>query len=107
MRIASDESVDAILLDLGLPDMNGYEVCKRLRSNAKTTNIAVIFHTGTQEGYYPDHQGDAFLTYPIAFSELFSVIQGCVARRQRVKANSNIQTGIDERCTASYRYGPV
>jgi DNA-binding response OmpR family regulator len=107
LRIANEESVDAILLDLGLPDMSGYEVCKRLRSNAKTANIAVVFHTGTQEGYYADHQGDAFLTYPIAFSELFSVIQGCVARRHRVKANSNIQTDIDERRTASFRYGRV
>ena len=107
LRIANEESVDAILLDVGLPDVSGHEVCKRLRSDTKTANIAIVFHTGTQEGYYADHQGDAFLTYPVAFSELFSVIQGCVARRQRLKANSNVQTDIDERQTASFRFGPV
>ena len=75
--------------------------------NEHHASVAIILHTGAQEGYYADHQGDAFFTYPVAFSELFPVIRGCVARRKPLKASSSVQTDIDERRTASFRYGPV
>lgn len=32
-----------ILLDVRMPDMSGYEVCERLKSNPKTVNIPIIF----------------------------------------------------------------
>lgn len=39
-----------ILLDVQMPDMDGYEVCRRLKNNAETEHIPVIFVTGlTQE----------------------------------------------------------
>ncbi|WKJ91369.1 response regulator [Methylomonas montana] len=39
-----------ILLDVQMPDMDGYEVCRRLKSNNRTQDIPVIFVTGmTQE----------------------------------------------------------
>jgi two-component system sensor histidine kinase/response regulator len=34
---------DIILLDIKMPDMDGYEVCERLKANAKTAEIPVIF----------------------------------------------------------------
>jgi two-component system sensor histidine kinase/response regulator len=34
---------DLILLDIKLPDLNGYEVCRRLKASAKTSEIPVIF----------------------------------------------------------------
>jgi len=37
---------DLILLDIVMPDMDGYEVCKRLKSDEKTKHIPVIFITG-------------------------------------------------------------
>jgi two-component system, cell cycle response regulator len=75
-------SVDAVLLDMNLPDMNGFEVCRRLRRDPRTTNIAVVFHTA--QGSIPGarHEGDAFLTYPVAMSEVYSVIRDSVERRR-------------------------
>jgi DNA-binding response OmpR family regulator len=75
-------SVDAVLLDMNLPDMNGFEVCRRLRRDPQTTNIAVVFHTA--QGSVPGarHEGDAFLTYPVAMSEVYSVIRASVERRR-------------------------
>ncbi|WP_367155266.1 HD domain-containing phosphohydrolase [Methylomonas sp. HYX-M1] len=35
-----------ILLDVQMPDMDGYEVCRRLKSNAATEHIPIIFITG-------------------------------------------------------------
>ena len=40
-----DESPDLILLDVMMPDMDGYEVCRRLKSDPLTSNIAVVFIT--------------------------------------------------------------
>lgn len=39
------EKPDLILLDIEMPEMNGYEVCKELKNNALTNNIPVIFVT--------------------------------------------------------------
>lgn len=41
--LAAERQPDLILLDLNMPGMDGYEVCKRLKENAVTRKIAVIF----------------------------------------------------------------
>ena len=41
----SDTPPDLILLDIMMPEMDGYEVCKRLKANRKTKEIPVIFLT--------------------------------------------------------------
>ena len=75
--------VDAVLLDLDLPDMTGYEVCQRLRDNPVTASTAVIFHTGSQPTATVAKIADAFLTYPVGIDEISAVVQGCVARRKK------------------------
>jgi len=37
---------DLILLDVMMPDMDGYEVCRQLKENSVTQNVAIIFVTG-------------------------------------------------------------
>ncbi len=51
VRQAQQESPlpDLILLDIRLPDMDGYEVCKRLRAHRRTQNIPIIFLTERRE----------------------------------------------------------
>lgn len=50
LEIASSEpSPDLILLDIAMPAMDGYMVCKRLKGNEKTKNIPVIFITAKDE----------------------------------------------------------
>ena len=50
LRIAaSDSPPDLILLDIMMPDMDGYEVCRRLKLQPNTMNIPVIFLTAKNE----------------------------------------------------------
>lgn len=45
VRTASEQKPDAILLDVNMPGVNGYEVCQQLKWNSQTENIPVIFLT--------------------------------------------------------------
>ena len=49
LRIADKQTPDLILLDVMMPQMDGYEVCRRLKSNPKTADIPVIFVTAKTE----------------------------------------------------------
>lgn len=49
LRIASDETPDLIILDIIMPEMDGYEVCRRLKANPEVSGIPVIFVTGLSE----------------------------------------------------------
>ncbi|MDD1621857.1 MAG: response regulator, partial [Methylococcaceae bacterium] len=43
LRALADHRPDLILLDVRMPDMDGFEVCRRLKDNPKTRDIPVIF----------------------------------------------------------------
>lgn len=43
LKIAAEKKPDLILLDIMLPEMDGYEVCKRLKESEQTRQIPVIF----------------------------------------------------------------
>jgi CheY-like chemotaxis protein len=69
---------DAVLLDLGLPGLNGYEVCKRLRVEPWAREIPIIAITGW--GQDDDRQRskdagfDAHLVKPVVFEELTALL---------------------------------
>ena len=65
---------DLILLDIMMPEMNGYEVCKRLKKNPATKNIPVIFITALNETGHKtkgfETGGVDYITKPFHASEV-------------------------------------
>lgn len=51
---SSDMPPDLILLDIMMPDMDGYKICKQLKSDQKTISIPVVFVTALQN--YKDQE---------------------------------------------------
>ncbi len=49
LEAVEEELPDLILLDVMMPDINGYEVCERLKSEPKTASIPIIFLTALTE----------------------------------------------------------
>lgn len=49
LKIAEKQLPDLILLDIMMPDMDGYEVCHTLKSDTRTAGIPVVFLTGAQD----------------------------------------------------------
>ncbi len=49
VRIAQERSPDLVLLDIRLPDIDGYEVCRQLRGHRRTEAVPIIFLTEKRE----------------------------------------------------------
>jgi len=49
LDLLSEEDIDLVLLDIMMPQMNGYEVCKKIKSNPLTKDIPVIFITASTD----------------------------------------------------------
>ncbi len=49
LKIAEKTQPDIILLDIMMPEMDGYEVCQRLKANPRTNHIPIIFVTAMSE----------------------------------------------------------
>jgi diguanylate cyclase (GGDEF)-like protein len=78
MRIAFMEKPSLILLDVMMPKMSGYELCKVLKNSTKTSNIPVVFLTskgGVEDKVTGLQMGaDDYITKPYEISELLARI---------------------------------
>ncbi len=49
LKICKEGGIDLILLDINMPGMDGYEVCRELKASLDTEDITVMFVTGREE----------------------------------------------------------
>jgi len=83
LELATLEDPDVVLLDIVMPEMDGYEVCQRLKENSNLRDIPVVFVTamkGDKESRIRalESGAEAFLAKPIDESELTAQIRAMV-----------------------------
>ncbi len=91
LTIAAEEMPELILLDIIMPEMDGYEVLERLRANSRTRDIPVVFLTSkvTEEdeikGFECGAQG--YMTKPVRLA----------VAKARIRSLIDIYKGIEQR----------
>lgn len=98
IKIAKEEQPQLILLDLMLPKMDGYEVCKEIRKDSLTANIPIIMLTAKGEELDKilglELGADDYLTKPFSVRELTARVKAILRRTQYVsKSERNFKVG--------------
>ena len=94
MEMIKEKEPDLVLLDVGLPDIDGFELCKALRSDVKTKNYPIIMLTARTE----DNDrieglklgADDYITKPYNAEELILRIKNLLKRTERYKDSGSI-----------------
>ncbi|AFY83588.1 MULTISPECIES: response regulator transcription factor [Oscillatoriaceae] len=75
---------DLVVLDIVMPRMNGYEVCRRLKADPKTKNVPVVMCSSKGEEfdrYWGMKQGaDAYIAKPFQPTELVGTVKQLLRR---------------------------
>lgn len=104
LQLAEKENPDLILLDVVMPEMDGFEVCQKLKSDPILANIPVVFVTALKGDKESRIRGlevgaEAFLAKPIDQSELVAEIRAMMKIRTaylyKQKENSNLLTLVE------------
>src|SRR5260370_14259344 len=94
LRAARSEHPDIVLLDVMMPEMDGFEVCRRLKADARSADIPVIMVTALSEISDRVHGlecgADDFLTKPVNDVALFPRVRSLV-RLKRITVESPLR----------------
>src|ERR1700689_1427714 len=84
-RIARERLPDLVVLDVMMPEMSGWEVCKRIREDVALAHTGVVMLTGIGENLNqmtsPLYGADAYLDKPFEFGELDEKVRGALEAR--------------------------
>ncbi len=78
---------NVVVLDINLPDIDGYEVCRQLRNNTRTSYVPIIFLTQKDERSDKiaglELGADDYITKPFDIEELKLRVEGAIRRSKR------------------------
>lgn len=105
IELIEREQPDLVLLDVLLPDINGFEVCRRLKANPLTADVQVVFMTALSNREHRLqglHVGAVdFITKPFDSEELLARIRPHIAVRRMTRAlrekNARLEEEIRQR----------
>lgn len=98
-RLMTDVSVDAVIADVVMPGISGYEFCRQLRDSDRLPDLPVLLLTATKEHKEFIHSfqsgADAFLTKPYDPRILISRLENILVEREennkQIRVNSHIR----------------
>ncbi|MFM7649875.1 MAG: response regulator [Acidimicrobiaceae bacterium] len=90
LKTFASENVDLVLLDLRLPDMSGFDVCRELRSKSLVPIIMVTAQTDTHDLVAGLEAGaDDYVTKPVIAKELAARIRAALRRTTLLSTSSS------------------
>jgi signal transduction histidine kinase len=100
--VAREVMPDLVLLDIEMPDMNGYEACRQLKQAPETREIPVIFisaHRGTPEDIVKGFQVGAsdYVTKPFSTAELLARLRTNVDLKIKTAELRNARDELERR----------
>lgn len=94
VELAKERQVDLIVLDLMLPVMDGFEVCKEIRKDTVIGNTPIIMLTAKGEEIDKivglEIGADDYMTKPFSVRELVARVKAQLRRSSNVKTESNL-----------------
>ncbi|BBC23830.1 GGDEF domain-containing response regulator [Pseudanabaena sp. ABRG5-3] len=101
LTVAQAAKPDLILLDIMMPNIDGYEVCQRLKANEKTNDIPVIFLSALDEVLDKVKAfsvgGVDYITKPFQLEEVLARIQTHLSLRSAQKEISQLNSELEQR----------
>ncbi len=87
LRLAAEVEPCLVVLDVRLPDLSGFEVCKRLKNDPKTSAIPVlqVSAVGRFENDFPEaleYRSNAYLREPVAPEVLVATVNALISARE-------------------------
>ena len=82
LRLLPDERVDAVLIDVALPDMDGPELCRRLRRAGVAIPIIVLGDSGATASAALDAAATESMTKPFRVGELLARLRSHLRQRE-------------------------
>ncbi len=99
VRLAQESGPDIALLDIRLPDIDGYEVCRRIRTQRRTESLPIIFLTERRDRIDKLHGLELgvvdYITKPFDIQELRLRVRNAL-RRASLETLVNPVTGLPE-----------
>jgi DNA-binding response OmpR family regulator len=96
LEVIDKQKPDLIILDIMMPGMDGYEVCRMIRANPKTQHLPVIMLTAKAEmqdkltGF--EVGADDYIHKPVTLAELFARVKAMLARSRASGAVSDLSS---------------
>jgi PAS domain S-box-containing protein len=103
LKVINSQPPDIILLDIKLPDMDGYEVCKKLKADERYTDIPVLFISSLDEtvdrikGF--EAGGVDYVTKPIQIEEALARVDSHIALS---RLRRELEQRVEERTAELY-----
>ena len=98
LAICQSQNIDVILSDVMMPQMDGFELCSRLKSKLETKDIPIIFLTGLEEESYKARAFqtgvDDFLTKPVNEITLQTRLKNLLIQKKLKDEVSRIEAAI-------------